>query len=50
MQRTRNWSRRQCEHVRLQLELLEPLFVLHTEPMLFVDDDQPEVVEDNVGT
>src|SRR6185369_159945 len=38
------------EHVGLELELLEPLLVLHAEAMLLVDDDEPEIGEVDVGT
>ena len=43
MQRARNRRRGEREHVGLQLELLEPLLVLHAEAMLLVDDDQSEI-------
>ena len=45
VQRARDGRRREREHVGLELELLEPLLVLHTEAMLLVHDDEPEVGE-----
>src|SRR5512140_1175885 len=45
MQRARNWSRRECENVSVELELLETFLVLHAEPVLFIDDDQSKVLE-----
>ena len=50
MQRARNRRRGERQHVRLHLELLEALLVLDAEAMLFVDDDQPEIRELDVGT
>ena len=45
-----NGRRRQRQDVRLESELLEPLLVPHTEAMLLVDDDQPQLAELDVGT
>lgn len=50
MQRPRDGCRRQRQDVRLETELLEPLLVPHTEAMLFVDHDQPQLAELDVGT
>ena len=50
VQRARDRRRREREHVGLQLELLEPLLVLHAEAVLLVDDDQSEIRELDVGT
>ena len=49
VQRARNRRRGEREHVGLELELLEPLLVLHAEAMLLVDDDEAEVRELDVG-
>src|SRR5215510_2182943 len=50
MQRTRNRRRGEREDVGLELQLLETLFVLHAEAVLFVDDNEPEVRELDIGT
>ena len=50
VQRTRNRRRGERQHVGLELELLESLLVLHAESMLFVDDDETEPFEGDVGT
>ena len=49
VQRTRNRRGREREHIGLQLELLEPFLVLHTEAMLFIDHDEPEIRKLDVG-
>ena len=45
MQRARDGCSRQREHIRLQLHLLQALFVLHAKAMLFVHHNQTEVGE-----
>ncbi len=40
---------RQRQHVDVRLELLHLLLVLHTEPLLLVDDEQAEILERDVG-
>ena len=50
VQRARDRRRGEREHVGREPQLLEPLLVLHAEAVLLVDDDQPEVREDHVGT
>ena len=49
MQRARDRRGREREHVGLELELLEPLLVLHTEAMLLVDDDETQIAEIDIG-
>ena len=48
VQRPRDRRRGQGQHVDLAAELLEPLLGRHPEPLLLVDDDQPEVPEPDV--
>ena len=45
--RDRRRGHRQDVHVRAQL--LQPLLVRHAEPLLLVDDHEPEVLERDVG-
>src|SRR3954464_1435007 len=45
MQGSRDRSRGQRQDVGLQFELFEPFLVFDTEPVLFVNDDQSEVLE-----
>src|SRR5258708_1974395 len=49
MQRARNRCRGEREDVRLELQLLEALLMLHAEPMLLVHDDDAQLVELHVG-
>ena len=49
VQRARDRRGGEREHVRLELELLEPLLVLHAEAMLLVHDDETEIGEVDVG-
>ena len=49
VQRARNRSRGQREHVDLRAQTLQALLVLHAEPMLLVDDHEPEPFEADVG-
>ena len=48
LQRARNRRRREREHVDRRAHLLEALLVHHAEPLLFIDDDQAEIAEDDV--
>ena len=43
----RTWNRRGAhrQHVDVVLQLLQPLFVAHSEALLFVNDQQAEIVE-----
>ena len=43
MQRARDRRGRHGQHVDGFAHLLQSLFMGHAEPLLFVDDDQPEV-------
>src|SRR5512141_242500 len=45
MERPRNRRCSERQHIGVELEMLEPLLVLDAEAMLFVDDDEAEVVE-----
>src|SRR5512141_2073408 len=45
MERPRNRRCSERQHIGVELELLEPLLVLHAKAMLFVDDDEAEVVK-----
>src|SRR3954467_398477 len=49
MQRAGNGRRGEREYVGLELELLETLLVLHAKAVLFVDDDEPQPLEGDVG-
>jgi hypothetical protein len=49
VQRSRNRRRRESQYVGLELEVLQPLFVLHAKAMLLVNDNHAEVLEANVG-
>ena len=49
VERPRDRRRRQREDVEVALQLLETLLVLDAEALLLVDDQEPEVVEDDVG-
>ena len=48
MQRSRNRRGRQRQHVHTQLQRLESLLVPHAEAVLFVDDEQSEILERHV--
>ena len=48
LQRARDRRRRHREHVDAGAELLQPLLVRDAEPLLLVDDQQPEVLERHV--
>ena len=48
VERPRDGGRRQRQDVDRRLELLDPLFVPDAEALLFVDDEQPEVLEGDV--
>ena len=48
VQRPRDRRRRQRQDVDLAAELLEPFLGGHPEPLLLVDDDEPEVLEPDV--
>ena len=43
LQRTGNGCRADCKHVDVFANLLQTLFMLHTEMLLLVDDQQPEI-------
>ncbi len=45
VQRPRDGRRCEGQHVDLAAHLLEPFLVRHAEPLLFVDDDEAEVLE-----
>ena len=48
VQRPRDRSRRQRKHVELGAQLLQPLLLHHAEPVLLIDDEQPESFEAHV--
>ena len=45
LERARDRRGREREHVDVGAHLLDAFLVLHAEPLLFVDDEQPEVLE-----
>ena len=49
LQRSRDRRRRHGQHVHVRAHLLQPLLVRHAEPLLLVDDHQPQVLERDVG-
>src|SRR6185437_4530409 len=49
VKRAGNRRRRQGEDVRVGFQCLELLFMLDTEAMLFVDDNEPEIFEGDIA-
>ncbi len=49
VQRARNWRRGESQHIGVELELLQSFLVLHTEPVLLVNNDYAEVLEFHIG-
>src|SRR5947209_20246926 len=48
MERARNWGGGEGEDVHRLPKLLELFFVLYAESLLFVDDEQPQILERHV--
>ena len=48
MERARDGSRRKCKDIHILLKLLDLFFVRHAEPLLFVDDEQTQVLVNHI--
>ena len=48
LERARDRRRGERQHVDVRAPLLDPLLVLHAEPLLLVDDEQADVLERDV--
>ena len=49
VERSRDGSGRECQHVDAELQRLEALLVAHAKAMFLIDDEQPEILECHVG-
>ena len=48
MQRSRNRRRAECQHVNFQSQMFERFLDVDAKPLLFVNDDQPQILEPDV--
>ena len=50
MKCSRDWSRCKCQYIYIFLQFLDFFFVLNTEPLFFIDDQEPQIFEFQVFT